>query len=51
MDSSKKTTDKLSRKIDFKEGLHGRIFLKINTTLYTHVICTHVILAVFFLVY
>ena len=32
MDSSMKTTVKLSRKIDFKRGLHGRIFLKINTT-------------------
>ena len=46
MDSSKKVTVKLSGKIDLKGlggGLHGRIFLKINTTFNTHVI-----LAVFF---
>ena len=45
MDSSKKTTVKLSRKIDLR-GSQGRIFLKINTTFNTHVI-----LAVFFRVY
>ena len=49
MDSSKKMTVKLSGKIDLKGlggGLHGRIFLKINTTFNTHVI-----LAVSFCVY
>ena len=45
MDSSKKTTVKLSRKIDLR-GSQGRIFLKINTTFNTYVI-----LAVFFRVY
>ena len=49
MDSSKKMTVKLSGKIDLKGlggGLHGRIFLKINSTFNTHVI-----LAVFFPIY
>ena len=37
MDSSKKTTVKLSRKIDLR-GSHGRIFLNINTTFNTHIL-------------
>ena len=37
MDSSKKTTVKLSRKIDLR-GSRGRIFLNINTNLNTHIL-------------
>ena len=36
MDSSKKTTAKLSKKSRFKGGLHRRIFMKINIVFITH---------------
>ena len=39
------TTAKLSKKMDFKGSLHGRIFLKIDTAFTTHT------LAVFYRVY
>ena len=38
MRTSKKTTIKLSRKYRFKGGLHGRIFLKINTIFNAHML-------------
>ena len=40
MDSSKKTTIKLSRKIDLRglDRFNGGMFLKINTTFNTHML-------------
>ena len=38
MDSSKKATVKLSRKVDLKWGLLGEIFIKINAVFNTHML-------------
>ena len=38
MDSSKEDYSQTIKKNIFKRGLHGRIFLKINTTFNTHML-------------